>query len=109
MEILQCKIRKANKEHKCDFCDSIIKIGEKYDWQKCKFNGILYEWKAHTSCCQLASKLKMYDWMDEGLTGEDFKEIIKETYFNWTPQTNEKETPNFAEMLEIVKQNYNVL
>lgn len=34
MKVLSTKIRKANKNHKCNFCSGLINKGDKYDWQK---------------------------------------------------------------------------
>ncbi len=67
---------KANKEHRCNFCGEKIVIGEKYITSTHKFDGSVYDWKAHIRCSNMASRLKMYDDCDEGLTEEIFQETI---------------------------------
>lgn len=108
MDVLEQKTRTARKEHKCNFCGETIHVGEKYDWQKNVSEGSIYEWKAHLSCCSIASKLSMYDYADEGVTDDDFKEMINEEYNRWR-DPNEKILPPFATRLETVKQKYGIV
>ena len=74
------KLVKANKEHKCDFCNLAIAKNEKYLTQVNKFDGNIYRWKSHTNCMNLADKLKLFDCSDEGLTQDDFKDCINDYY-----------------------------
>jgi hypothetical protein len=67
---------KANKEHRCDFCFDKIKKGETYCTSTHKQDGEVYTWKTHKYCSEIASRLKMYDDCDEGVTADDFQEII---------------------------------
>lgn len=80
MEVLDRKIRVAKKEHTCDLCGFKIISGEKYDWQKNVYDGMLYEFKMHLSCLQLASKLNMFEDCDDGLTSDDFAEFVAQEY-----------------------------
>ena len=80
MQTLDRKKRVARKLHRCDLCGLWIGVGEKYDWQKNVYDGMLYEFKMHLSCLQLASKLNMFDECDEGLTSDYFVEFVEQEY-----------------------------
>lgn len=106
MDVLDAHIRIARKEHKCNYCCGIIKIGEKYDWSKFSNYGEIYEWKAHLSCCDIASELDMADSSDDGITKERFMRIIDDEY-NLIRNTNE-ELPSFDIRLKEVKCKYGI-
>lgn len=79
METLQYqKLKKANKSHDCNYCDLEISKGDKYFHSVHKSEGRVYTWKSHSQCQSIASELRLFD--DEGLTGEDFQECIKNEY-----------------------------
>jgi hypothetical protein len=82
---------KANKEHSCYFCCEKIRQGETYVTSTHKQDGTIYDWKAHKHCSEIASRLKMYDDCDEGLTGEGFQEGIHSEYFDLILSLFEKE------------------
>lgn len=71
---------KAIKEHICNFCGEKIRVGEIYLKSTHKRDE-LYDWKTHRYCSNLAAKLKMYDYADEGVTHDDFVETISEEFF----------------------------
>ena len=73
---------KANKEHRCNLCCDKIKQGETYFISTHKQDGTVYDWKTHKHCSEIASRLKMYEDCDEGLTEEIFQEIIHSEYFD---------------------------
>lgn len=73
---------KAIKEHKCDFCAEKIRIGETYRKSTHKLDGDIYDWKTHKHCAEIASKLRMYDDADEGVSGDDFQEHISQEFFD---------------------------
>lgn len=73
---------KAKKEHRCNFCCEKIRQGETYVTSTHKQDGTLYDWKTHKHCSEIASRLKMYDDCDEGLTEEGFQETIHCEYFD---------------------------
>lgn len=110
MTTLDSKQRVARKTHKCNFCgDSILK-GQKYDWQKLVFDGVLYEWKSHLECSAIACELDMYSQCDDGVTEEDFREFIREEYQNIMSdqhrdifESEDFKYPTFLEQLELVK------
>jgi hypothetical protein len=79
MEQIESKNRRANKEHKCDYCQGIIKKGEVYNWQKNCTDGTLYEWKNHLHCGKLVNKLNMEPY-DEGIDEEIFREYVDEAF-----------------------------
>ena len=79
MEILKDKRIKAKKEHVCFFCGGKIKKGETYNYQVNISDGLVAI-KMHTKCQEIALKLDMYDYCDEGLTDELFWEEITEAF-----------------------------
>ncbi len=101
MEILSISKHIAKKEHKCNFCHGIIKIGEKYGYQALKDGGIFYTWKSHLKCDAIASELNMYDSCDDGLTDGDFCEYINEEFYKLQGEDNLKKD-KFSERLEFV-------
>lgn len=80
MQTLSFKKRKANKNHKCDFCGFEINKGEEYEFSSIKFEGIIYSWKNHLHCSILANKYHWFDDVDEGLTGDQFHDCVNEQY-----------------------------
>ena len=69
----------ARKEHKCQYCECKINIGERYEVATCCFEGTIYDWKSHCDCADVSSALKMYDNCDDqGLGEESFHEFIDE-------------------------------
>lgn len=78
-DVINETIRKAKKEHICDYCGLKISIGEQYEEQTNVYDGRLYHWRSHVSCSKLTRLLKMFDdcWYDEGLTAENFRESVK--------------------------------
>lgn len=103
MEILDRKIRVAKKEHRCDLCGFNICAGEKYDWQKNVQDGMLYEFKMHLSCLQLASKLNMFEECDNGLTRDDFVEFVEQEYPSSVTGLK------FRYVLNFVKSKFNII
>ena len=78
MDILRDTHPIARKEHKCQFCGGIISIGEKYYRQTNVYDGRVYDWISHTECTQLSHALDMYNYCDEGLDTESFRNNIDE-------------------------------
>ena len=80
VEVIDQKIVKARKEHKCSWCHGTIEIGEEYESATCKSadHGI-YTWKNHRHCKELADGLDMFtnSW-DDGLSDDEFAECIYE-------------------------------
>jgi hypothetical protein len=74
--LLSPKDTKAIKEHRCDFCSGKILKGDTYIKSTHKYDGMVYDWKNHKHCAEIASRLNMYDDCDEGLTQDDFMENI---------------------------------
>ena len=114
MITLSNKKRKARKQHVCDFCGLLIEVGTIYELQVNISEGILYSWKSHLSCNEIAGELDMFDDWDDGLTGEGFKEYIQEEYrsimctnFNEIYESKDFSYPNFSEQLEFVKKHHN--
>lgn len=81
METLKpAKDTKAVKDHICGFCNMKIKKGETYIKSTHTHDGEIYDWKTHPHCEWIANTLGMYDFCDDGMTGEDFMESIHEEY-----------------------------
>lgn len=115
MTTLDIKRRIAKKQHKCNFCNGTIEVGEKYKWIKNVFDGEIYEWKSHTSCDKLVSVLGMYDRCDDEVTEEDFRESIQDEYQLIMPTQYKEEFeaegfsyPPFSEQLAFVKKQHNI-
>ena len=83
IDILKEKhIVKARKHHKCDYCNKIITIGEKYISSTYAYDGSIYDWKECDRCkpfVQEAFSNKYYNW-EEGMSGEDFREYMLEEH-----------------------------
>jgi hypothetical protein len=79
-DVLETAIRKAKKNHTCDYCGIEIIAGEKYEDQTNVYDRELYHWKSHLTCKELVDKLEMFKdcWYDEGLTSEYFREHVDE-------------------------------
>lgn len=78
MEMLSCKIVKARKEHLCNMCATKIAKGERYEHQTNKCDGRIYEWRTHLHCKKICSEIWDYVDPDEGMTGDDFRDAVKE-------------------------------
>lgn len=81
METISSTKPKAKKQHTCNWCGGIIEVGDVYERQFLKDDGV-YVWKNHTKCSDIAWKLKMFDFCDEGVTEDDFCEFIQEEFNN---------------------------
>ena len=75
---------KARKHHVCDFCGQRIMKDEKYLNGTYSFEGDIYSWKTHKHCSKIADRMDMYktvEYSGNGLSGEDFQEIISNKHF----------------------------
>jgi len=107
MEVLKSKIIIANKNHKCYFCNKIIKKGDKYKYQFNVDNGDFWEFKAHYSCDRLADRLNLYkDCADEGVSDDLFQEAVIDLYRDIIKPLENHDLPDFNEILTIVKEKY---
>lgn len=106
MDIISTSQQVAKKDHKCSYCDGVIPKGENYRRAVLKYDN-LYVWKSHHRCDNIVSKLRMHDNCDEGVTQDDFYEIIKEEFHNL--QTIENYfIPDFYGQLDYVCEKHNV-
>lgn len=95
------KETKAIKEHRCNFCDGVIRVGQVYMKSTHEHDGSVYDWKAHKHCEGLASKMKMYDDADEGVTSEIFQETVGCKYFDLMLSLfNEEELKKFSDVIQ---------
>lgn len=80
--IIDAKEVKANKEHYCDFCNGVIRKGEKYNVSTHSYEGDIYNWKSHKHCDYLVDKLNIEDENGYGITMDDFIESVSEKHFD---------------------------
>lgn len=102
IEILLNKIRKANKNHICDFCGFTINKGDRYSISSIVDSGTVYTWKSHISCEKLCS---IFDEYNEGMSSNEFWDRVVETYSEniLDNATNIRDIP-YEEMMEKVKE-----
>lgn len=93
--------QKARKDHKCNFCGGVIPKGQEYQRQGIVHEGSLYTWKAHFRCLDICSELRMHDNCDEGVTEDDFYEIINEEFHKLEGEQDLKLT-KFKDRLDYV-------
>jgi len=104
MQILSETTPTAKKKHRCNFCGLPINPGEKYESQFIENCGDAYPWKTHPSCSALADKLDMYNQCDEGVTEEDFYEIVYSKYRDITGRRSRDNGKTWTEALQFVKE-----
>ena len=101
---------KARKEHRCDYCNGTIQIGETYEWSTLiNDDGNIYDWKNHPRCSEIAQQLNMYDYCDEGLTQDAFCELIEDEFLTliqaetaYTVLSSGTKKPKFIDQLDYV-------
>jgi len=77
MEVISSNLRKARKNHICDFCKGKIVKGETYRSTICKGDEI-YGWKSHQKCEKVYNTLKMSDNdMGDGIDSDTFGRIVQ--------------------------------
>jgi hypothetical protein len=112
METLSYQTKtKARKEHRCNFCCQPIQKNTFYTKSTHKMDGIVYDWKTHSYCSEIASKLDMYDNSYDGLTTEDFIEYIKRSFeiLNFDKLEDENfSIPDFPSQLLFVLNHYEI-
>lgn len=89
MEVLGTTQSISIKEHICDFCNQKIEKGIKYNNSTCKFDSIVYSWKAHMSCFDLTGILAMEG--DEGITSDDFWEYVTDAFLKLSDPSRDSE------------------
>jgi len=105
MTILRSGFHKAKKEHRCNFCNGIIPVGEEYEYQVIKGDGF-YVWRSHTRCSWIANKLDMYNECEDGVTSDDFQEYINREFFDLQGDEQNPSYMEFKERLDFVYEHY---
>lgn len=83
----------------------LILKGEKYDLSTHVYSGDIYDWKAHKDCTRLVTNMDMQSLCDEGVTQDDFMEIISDTYpASFDDRRKNKHT--WKDMLQYAKDKY---
>lgn len=82
MDILKEPKRvKARKEHKCDYCNKVIVVGEEHSVATYK-GDFIFEWRECDRCKSYVSEAfnnKDYDWSD-GMSWQDFIDYMYEEH-----------------------------
>ena len=90
IEIISQKVKKAKKEHTCDWCQCKIDKGEEYQNTTLKFND-LYIWKSHLHCTKIYQELKMDTYDGDGVDSDTFMEFVYEfLYKNLNEEENDE-------------------
>lgn len=71
---------KAKKEHRCNFCNYVITTDTKYMKSTHIHADQVYDWKTHKHCAELATKMDMYEYCDDGLTMDDFMAAVSDKH-----------------------------
>lgn len=115
METLRKSNPIAHKEHKCMWCGGIINKGEKYERSTHVYEGQIYDWVNHISCRLLSYALEMWDYVDEGLSSEDFYNFVCDKYADimsekFTEQWESKDfiMPSFRDKVSFLKDYYKI-
>lgn len=73
----------ARKEHRCDYCNGIIKIGTRYHRDTLIYDDKPYDWCCHSECSEITHDLKMWDWVRyEGLSQQEFIDCVNEYIYD---------------------------
>jgi hypothetical protein len=108
MNTLSQRTPKAKKEHRCDYCNGTIQVGEVYNYSA-HTDGMFYAWKSHLDCQSIAHELNMWEWVDEGLDSDSFQEFIRERYLDDVDDETLSlghEPPPFADQLLFLTNKY---
>ena len=73
------KIRKARKEHACDYCGGLIVKGEDYDNSFVVDEGVGWTWKSHIHCNELIGLFEMNHGGD-GVAQSEFCDWLDDYY-----------------------------
>ena len=55
------EVGRARKQHRCDWCNETIAVGEPYVRQRCKDGADVWTWRAHAECYRASNKLDEWD------------------------------------------------
>ena len=106
---------KAQKYHRCDYCNQKIDLCEKYRNQFNRVSEGVYTWKSHLHCDEICLKLKMHDEADEGVSSDDFFEYIQNEFsrimsenYNEIYESETFKIPPFPEQLNFVLCHYQI-
>lgn len=105
----------ARKEHKCDYCGCIIKIGTQYKRDTLIYDDKPYDWCNHLECSEITHDLKMWEWVGyEGLSQQEFIdsvwEYVSEQHYDKEIDDTSEEWQNLTTheaVLKILKEDFN--
>lgn len=102
IQVLRTTYPRAKKEHLCMYCGCKIEVGEVYMRQTNIFDNEIYDWVCHKDCDTVAQELDMFDFCDEGLTDDHFRENINDYIGNELAKTDE-DTDRYVQMSYLEK------
>ncbi len=111
MQTLRSENRKANKDHKCDWCGFIISKGTNYTNSACLDGSDVWTWKNHIECSELCQAMGLFDDVYEGVSFDYFHDAVTEAYKDIMIGFGHKvdykyKYPEFGIMLEEVKRKF---
>jgi len=104
METISITEPKARREYLCDLCEKVIEKGEKYLSQILK-DDVIYNWRTHIRCQNIADKLDMFYHCEEGLSTEAFQDNISNKYAD-IKNIDFEDLPSFSIQLDAVCAEY---
>ncbi len=78
MTTIKSEMRKASKDHVCNFCYNTIRKGEVYKHSTNKADCGIYTWKSHKKCAELCGIIWDLVDPDDGMTGDEFCDKLRE-------------------------------
>lgn len=91
---LRSSIHTARKRHICEWCGGDIEPGSRYLCSAQVFDGDFLTLKAHMTCHTLVREyFSEQDCYDEGMSSDDFMDLVRDEYFQNHPDTSIITTP----------------
>lgn len=109
MNVIAAKIvKKARKQHCCDYCNCKIEEGTLYHKDTCVFDGRIYTWKSHPECCEIGNFM-YYNGIHngDGVTSDWFEDFVCRRLFEECGYT--REDVSKMSVYEAAKMAYNDL
>lgn len=75
MRTIKENLRKAQKEYKCDFCQSNIFKGEEYRNSVVVFEDKIYTWRGCNHCKNIVDGMSK-EWYPDGIGKEEFWDYV---------------------------------
>lgn len=101
VEVLNSWHPVAKKEHRCQYCGGVIKVGKKYMRQTNVYEWHIYDWICHCDCEKIASELDMFGrtWRD-GIDADEFNEFVWNAIYELRQNDEEAENMTTQEAIQ---------